>query len=143
MARRLREALRGAETVARVGGDEFAILLRDCDPERAMTIAEKIRDSIQKRPFVWQGQHFRVTASIGVALLGPEMDSAAAVMRAADSACYAAKEGGRNRAKLYALDDSTLNIRQGEMHWVARLHRALAEKRFELYLQPIAPAQAR
>ncbi len=140
VARRLREALRGAETVARVGGDEFAILLRDCDPERAMTIAEKIRDSIQKRPFVWQGQHFRVTASIGVALLGPEMDSAAAVMRAADSACYAAKEGGRNRAKLYALDDSTLNIRQGEMHWVARLHRALAEKLFELYLQPIAPA---
>jgi len=140
VARRLREALRGAETVARVGGDEFAVLLRDCDPERAMAIAQKIRESIQKRPFVWQGQHFRVTASIGAAMLGSDMQGAAEVMRAADSACYAAKEGGRNRAKLYSLDDSTLNIRRGEMHWVARLHRALAEKRFELYLQPIAPA---
>jgi len=140
VARRLREALRGAETVARVGGDEFAILLRDCDAERAMTIAQKICDSLQKRPFVWQGQHFRVTASIGVALLDPHMHDATGVMGAADSACYAAKESGRNRTKLYALDDSTLNIRQGEMHWVARLHRALAEKRFELYLQPIAPA---
>jgi diguanylate cyclase (GGDEF)-like protein/PAS domain S-box-containing protein len=142
VARMLGQGLHGADTVARLGGDEFGVLLRDCDPKRAHEIAQKIRGAIQKRPFTWEGQQFRITVSIGVAPLGDDLPNAAEVMRAADSACYAAKEGGRNRVKLYSLVDSTLNLRKGEMHWVARIHSALAEKRLELYAQPIVPTLA-
>ncbi len=140
LARLLHDGLRGADTVARLGGDEFAVLLRDCDKERAVATAEKLRQAISRCAFTWEGQQFHITASIGVAPLGSGMTTASDVMRAADSACYAAKERGRNRVKLYTLDDSTLNLRQGEMHWVARIHAALAEGRLELLLQPIAPA---
>jgi diguanylate cyclase (GGDEF)-like protein len=141
LAKLLRDGLRGADTVARLGGDEFAVLLRDCEPTQAEGIAEKMRKAIAKRPFTWEGQQFRVTASVGVApLSSSSMKNAGDVLQAADSACFAAKERGRNRVKLYALDDSTLNLRQGEMHWVARIHSTLAENRFELQVQPIAPA---
>jgi diguanylate cyclase (GGDEF)-like protein len=140
IAQILRNGLRGADTVARLGGDEYAVLLCHCDPHQAQELAEKIRKGIANRPFNWEGQQFRVTVSVGVAPLTDDMLDANELLRAADSACYAAKERGRNRVKLYALDDSTLNLRQGEMHWVARIHTALAENRLQMYLQPIAPA---
>ena len=142
IARILRRGLRGADTVARLGGDEYAVLLSHCDPHQAQELAEKIRKGIANHPFNWQGQQFRVAVSVGVAPLTNDMLDATELLRAADSACYAAKERGRNRVKLYALDDSTLNLRQGEMHWVARIHSALAENRLQMYLQPIAPTAA-
>jgi diguanylate cyclase (GGDEF)-like protein len=140
IAKLLGNGLRGADTVARLGGDEFAVLLSHCDPHQAQNLAEKIRKGIADHPFNWEGRQFRVTVSVGVAPLAHDMQEAGELLRAADSACYAAKERGRNRVKLYALDDSTLNLRQGEMHWVARIHAALAENRLQMFLQPIAPA---
>ncbi|MFT5446790.1 MAG: diguanylate cyclase (GGDEF)-like protein [Gammaproteobacteria bacterium] len=142
VAQILHNGLRGADTVARLGGDEYAVLLSQCDPHQAQGLAEKIRKGIANHPFNWEGQQFRVTVSVGVAPLTDDMLDAGELLRAADSACYAAKERGRNRVKLYSLDDSTLNLRQGEMHWVARIHAALAENRLQMYLQPIAPAAA-
>jgi EAL domain-containing protein (putative c-di-GMP-specific phosphodiesterase class I) len=60
-------------------------------------------------------------------------------LRAADMACYMAKEKGRNRVQVYHADDSELSLRFGEMAWVQRLHMALEENRFCLYAQEISP----
>ena len=90
IAQILRNGLRRANTVARLGGDEFGVLLRDCDPQQAKALAEKIRQGIANCPFTWEGQQFRVTVSVGVAPLTNDMREAGELLRAADSACYAA-----------------------------------------------------
>ncbi|MGH6908249.1 MAG: EAL domain-containing protein, partial [Aestuariivirga sp.] len=76
-------------------------------------------------------------ASIGLVAIPAGGDTLAEVMSAADRACYAAKDKGRNRVHVYAASDEELRQRQGEMQWIPRLHRALAEDRFRLYAQPI------
>jgi EAL domain-containing protein (putative c-di-GMP-specific phosphodiesterase class I) len=82
-----------------------------------------------------------VSASIGVVTLHAESGDQAAVLAAADMACYAAKEAGRNRIHVYRASDAELRQRHGEMLWVARLNEALAHDRFLLYRQSIVPTR--
>lgn len=92
--------VRSGDLVARLGGDEFLIGLANCDPGKGRQIAEAIRDDVASFRFAWEGAHFQVGASIGLVVLAPGMDAAAA-LKAADAACYRAKEGGRNRVCLH------------------------------------------
>jgi diguanylate cyclase (GGDEF)-like protein len=96
---------RSRDTAARVGGDEFALLLESCPGERALEIAEHLRRDIAALKFEFEGQSFPVAASIGVAYGQTGLHSSAAVLKAADAACYAAKEAGRNRVRLLPADD--------------------------------------
>lgn len=134
----LQSALREGDVLARLGGDEFGVLLHDCPPEQAERIAENLRQSVQSLHFVWKGRPFVNTVSIGLVHLDHAPDSLEAVLRAADMACYMAKEKGRNRVQLYQADDTELSLRFGEMAWIQRLHIALEENRFCLYAQEIA-----
>ena len=93
----LRRQLREHDTLARVGGDEFAMLLENCTEPRAAAVAAKILATLQGFEFAWEGRHYRVGASVGqVGFRGAGL-TAAAILEAADRMCYVAKESGRNR----------------------------------------------
>ncbi|PYC22917.1 EAL domain-containing protein [Pseudomonas mosselii] len=135
----LQSGLREGDTLARLGGDEFGVLLENCPPEQAERIAEQLRQAVQSLHFVWKGRPFVTTVSIGLVHIAQAPSTLEASLRAADMACYMAKEKGRNRVQVYHADDSELSMRFGEMAWIQRLHVALEENRFCLYAQEIAP----
>ncbi|MGH2500836.1 MAG: EAL domain-containing protein, partial [Candidatus Limnocylindria bacterium] len=131
--------VRKRDTLARLGGDEFGVLLEHCQQEQALRISHQMREAVQDLRFVWQDRGFTIGASIGLVPIGPGVNTLATVFRAADEACYAAKEQGRNRVHLYEPDDHEMARRHGEMQWVPRIQEALAESRFTLFYQPILP----
>jgi diguanylate cyclase (GGDEF)-like protein/PAS domain S-box-containing protein len=137
----IQSRVRGGDTLARLGGDEFGILLQDCGRDQALRIAENLRQGIRDYRFTWQGGVLTVGASIGIVEITHEIPTVANVMSAADVACYAAKDSGRNRVQLYKPDD--MPERHREMHWVSKLARARDESRFELFYQPIVPIGAK
>jgi diguanylate cyclase (GGDEF)-like protein len=98
----LKTHLRPNDTAARLGGDEFAVLLPGCPRQHAERIAGQILEAIDQFVLHWErGQTFRVGASIGLAYSETGQHDAAALLRAADAACYAAKTGGRGRIETY------------------------------------------
>jgi diguanylate cyclase (GGDEF)-like protein/PAS domain S-box-containing protein len=133
----LQARVRAADVIARLGGDEFGILLQNCDMEQAQRIAEAVRASIRDYRFVWNEEAMSIGASIGLVAMSAEVESVATLMSAADIACYAAKDAGRNRVHVY--DSNAGSGRHREMYWVARVTRAADEGRLELYAQPILP----
>ncbi len=133
----LQTRVRTSDTLARLGGDEFGILLQDCALEQAMKIAEGLRQSIREFRYEWAGQQIKIGASIGIVGIDKTSESVAAVMSAVDVACYAAKDGGRNRVHVYEADN--VPARHKEMQWVSRLQRASDDGRLEIYFQPILP----
>ncbi|MCO7522671.1 MULTISPECIES: EAL domain-containing protein [unclassified Pseudomonas] len=137
----LQAGLREGDTLARLGGDEFGVLLENCPSDQAERIAEQLRQAVQSLHFVWKGRPFVTTVSIGLVHIAQVPTTLEASLRAADMACYMAKEKGRNRVQVYHADDSELSMRFGEMAWIQRLHVALEENRFCLYAQEIAPLQ--
>jgi diguanylate cyclase (GGDEF)-like protein len=94
---RLTRHLRQRDTLARLGGDEFGFLLEHCPLVEARRIAERLREEVDQHPFEWAGRSFPIGASIGIIEVTAGNDGIAAVLRAADAACYAAKAGGGNR----------------------------------------------
>jgi len=134
----LQQGIREGDTLARLGGDEFGILLENCTPEAAEKIAEGLRQAVESLHFVWKGRPFMTTVSVGLVHVSNTPTTLEASLRAADMACYMAKEKGRNRVQIYHDDDSELSTRFGEMAWIQRLHMALEENRFCLYSQEIA-----
>lgn len=137
----LRSRLRKGDCLARLGGDEFGVLLRHCTPEDALHVAESFRGWITDYRFHWEDQVFSIGVSIGVVPITSDLGTIINVLGAADRACYAAKDQGRNRIHLYLEDDAALNRRRGEMQWVARIHRAFDDRRFRLDYQPIVPVE--
>lgn len=129
----LERHLRKRDTLARLGGDEFGILLEHCSEARALAIAGQLVEEFQASPFAWEDKSFAVGVSIGLVAIPAGGETLSAVMTAADRACYAAKDGGRNRVHVYKASDEELRQRQGEMRWIPRLRRALEEERFRLY----------
>ncbi|MDH5327074.1 MAG: EAL domain-containing protein [Gammaproteobacteria bacterium] len=139
ISRTLREQVRDSDTLARLGGDEFGILLENCNSEPALRIAESVLDAIDEFRFQWQEKPYRISASIGFMEVSAESTGIDEIMRGVDLACYAAKESGGNRIRVYSHQDDDLNRREGEMLWVTRLNQALDENRFRLYEQAIVP----
>jgi diguanylate cyclase (GGDEF)-like protein/PAS domain S-box-containing protein len=137
----LKSKIRWRDTVARLGGDEFGVLLESCSLEEAIRNAEALREAIRNYKFVWEERTFRLGASIGVVPLSPENEDVAALLSAADSACAAAKESGRNRIYSFQENDIDLMRRRREMQWAARINNALEDGRFEIFRQVIQPLQ--
>jgi diguanylate cyclase (GGDEF)-like protein/PAS domain S-box-containing protein len=138
----LKSKIRWRDTLARLGGDEFGVLLESCSVEEAVRTAETLREVINEYRFTWDDRTFRLGASIGVVPITPATDDVAALLTAADSACAAAKDAGRNRVYSYQENDIDLMKRRKEMQWAARISNALEENRFELFRQTIKPLQA-
>jgi len=135
----LKNQVRDGDTLARLGGDEFGVLLENCPLDRAQTIAEKILSAVKLFSFSWQNRNFAIGVSIGMVLVDAKSESVDAIMSAADMACYAAKDQGRNRIRLYSDADSEFSQRRGEMDWVNKIKSALELNQFQLYHQTIAP----
>lgn len=125
--------------VARLGGDEFALLLERTDEAEAMAVAERVRQEIDGYVFGWEQRNYTVSASIGVVMLRGQGLSQRALLAHADTACYMAKERGRNRVHLFSEDDLETTRRRSEMEWAGRIRQALVEGRFILYYQELAP----
>ncbi len=133
----LQQQVRHRDTLARLGGDEFAVLMEHCSMQQASRVAEALRQLIAEFWFTWEGRSFSIGASIGVVPITQATSNVTELLMKADSACYSAKEGGRNRVHIYREDDLDILQRQGEVQWISRLTEALEQNRFVLYGQPI------
>lgn len=125
------------DLVVRLGGDEFAMLLSLSDDGAVHRITEGIRDAIESWEYNFDGKVFRVGASIGVVVVTQPTTDVSILMNEADTACYVAKDRGRNRVHIIEGEDQEVHERQGEMRWVQRLHDALDGNRFVLFGQTV------
>lgn len=137
LSAKLRRQVREGDTLARLGGDEFGVLLENCPLERARDLANKLLQAVKTFTFSWDDRVFAIGVSIGMVVIDKSSANVEAIMSAADMACYAAKDQGRNRIRLYLDGDVEIKQRRGEMQWVSRIKSALAEDRFLLFKQAI------
>jgi diguanylate cyclase (GGDEF)-like protein len=139
----VRSQLRPDDVLARVGGDEFGVLLPGRTREAALGLADDIRLQIAGLRFQFGERMFAVSASLGMLALDDTVPAVSDALSGADQACYLAKDNGRNRVQIYHPDDKQVQVRHGEMRWVERLQAALDEERFALVAQEIRPVGAR
>jgi diguanylate cyclase (GGDEF)-like protein len=135
----LQSRVRASDTLARLGGDEFGLLLEGCSLERAQLIAADLLAAVGDFRFNRHGKVFAIGISIGLAPVVGHGCGSAEVLSMADTACYWAKDQGRNRVCVYRSGDSDMATRRKEMGWVARITQALEEERFVLYHQSYLP----
>ncbi|MBW8874432.1 MAG: EAL domain-containing protein [Acidobacteria bacterium] len=135
----LQDSMRDTDLVARLGGDEFGVLLARCSLESAERQVTEFHRALQQFRFTWRDKTFAIGASIGLVPITREFRTVAHLLSAADHACYAAKEKGRNRIQVYQEDDDTFVRRHGEMNWVVRIQQTLEQDRFRLFSQQIQP----
>jgi len=133
----LSSAVRRGDLLARMGGDEFAILLHGREIEEAVEIATRLRRSLENLRFMWGGSVHEVRASIGVVPVAPGTGSLIDLMAHVDLACHAAKEAGRNVVHVYHPDDEVVEKTRAQMKWLSCLKEAIDAGRFELYRQPM------
>jgi diguanylate cyclase (GGDEF)-like protein len=130
---------RDRDTLARIGGDEFGLLLDNCPLERAQIIAQAVVSNIRDHRFHWEGRTYQIGASVGLAPITGELEDTTQLLTQADVACYIAKELGRNRVHLYQREDNETVQRHGEILGAAGLRDSLEQGRFRLHYQPIIP----
>ena len=142
IAGQLRRKVRDSDLIARIGGNDMGILLQNCPVRQGTSVADKLREDVADLMVPWDSQFLNATASFGVAPVEPSAENSAAVLTAAELACQAAKETGKNRVQAYESGDTQLIRRQQEMESVGRIQTALREDRFALFGQLIEPLQA-
>ncbi|HEY0060824.1 MAG TPA: EAL domain-containing protein [Telluria sp.] len=131
------EHVRERDTLARIGGDEFALIVEHCHVEEALAVAQKILDATRNFRYACKGQLFQLGVSIGLTPIDNATASVEEALRRADHACYIAKERGRNRIHVHYKGDLDLAQRRSDMHWVTRLSHAFQHNQLQLYYQPI------
>ncbi|PYQ28994.1 MAG: hypothetical protein DMF56_11965 [Acidobacteria bacterium] len=135
IAHRLQGALRASDTISRIGGDEFSILLPEVTNAEAVAgVARKILDSLSN-PFSVDGHDLFVTASIGISCFPADGDDVETLLKCADAAMYRAKELGRNQAQLFTASMNERYVRRLALE--QHLHHAIERDQLELWYQPI------
>lgn len=137
ISEQLKRALGHNGQLARLGGDEFAVLLPGKNAQQAFSIAYSLLDVVKEFRFFWQDSLFSISVSIGMNEISPQDLSGEQSIKKADSACFVAKEKGRNRIHQFHPDDEELQKQQAEIQWVQILQKALLQDSFILYIQPI------
>jgi len=125
--------------LARVGGDEFALLLEMSDADSPEKIAQNLQRLIADLRFERDGERFGVQVSMGLLELTEDVESAASALGYADAACYHAKESGRGSYCVGGTDVFSNDRVRGDMKWVSRVQTALDEDQLRLYAQRIIP----
>ena len=136
----MRKQLGGTDVLARLGGDEFGVLVTDvADLADAERIAERVRRCIDGYVFIWEQRSYTISASIGGVAIDRPGILVKDLLAQADTACYMAKELGRNRVHFYSESDDETVRRHSEMEWANRLRWAVDEHRLMLTYQEIWP----
>jgi diguanylate cyclase (GGDEF)-like protein len=133
----LRKRLRETDTLARMGGDEFAVLLPNADEPTARDVAQTLLDAVRGHHLPGRASAMRVTASIGIAPLTDEEVTAEELLVRADQAMYQAKDAGRDGIVLYSAETPGHPPAGAGLGWADRIREALEHDRFTLYCQPI------
>jgi diguanylate cyclase (GGDEF)-like protein/PAS domain S-box-containing protein len=129
--------LRKSDVLARIGGDEFGLIIDCCEPQEAIKIADILRKNLTELPFVWDERGFNIGCSIGIVPIMANSGDQAELLQAADSACHMAKEQGRNRVILTYQDDKELLARREQMEWIERIRYAIEHNKLYLDAQQI------
>ena len=135
----IREQIRAQDTLARYGGDEFAVLLQHCPTEVGQRIAEKICARMEMYRYTTGDRRLRIGASIGLVPVHHSWASVDAIIAAADTCCLSAKASGRNRVHVWQPTDRAAAARKADLQWAARLEQALTDDRFVLLAQQVLP----
>ena len=143
LSNRLKSIIRKSDMFARLGGDEFAFFLPNIDETHAKNQSEELLKSVSSYRFLWQDKTFTLGASIGLILAQPETSSYDSLYHSADTACYIAKNEGRNRIHILSPDDIGKDKNNADKNWITRLNKAIEEDDFYLYGQSIVPISRR
>ncbi len=138
----IKEAVRDSDTVGRIGGDEFALLLVGCPLEKARQLADDVVRSVGEYRFVWRDKIFNIGVSIGLVEIGRGAGTLEDLMNSADSACYVAKKLGGVHVQVYSAREEASARHNGEIQWLQKLQSALRDDKFELFYQPIVHARS-
>ncbi|MGE4512013.1 MAG: EAL domain-containing protein, partial [Sulfurimonadaceae bacterium] len=137
IAKLLQKKTRKNDFLCRFGGDEFGLILKNCDIASATKIANKLIEDILDYSFVWGERQFKIGLSIGIAIIDRDNNNPTTILSNADFACYKAKDLGRNRYYVYKEEDNKNTEHIHEINWVARINRAMKNRNFVLYVQKI------
>ncbi len=140
LAKLLKERARSSDTVARLGGDEFAVLMADTTVFGAETFARGLNERLLETPFHYAGKTYRISASVGIAMIPHHGSNVEDLMANADLAMYQAKQSGRGRFHTFSFEDQTREGAEKRVYWKEVIIRALEHKRFLFHFQPIADA---
>lgn len=138
VANSLRRYFRVNDTLVRIGSDEFAVLVDNTDKKMAIQQAEGLRNLFDGYSFEHHGQHYHLSASIGIKLVQrQDATTVGEVLSHGNQACYTAKKRGRNRVHLYSPEDREMHTLRHSVEWAPRIRAALKEENFLLEFQPI------
>ena len=136
----LQKRTRSSDLLARIGGDEFAMILYDVNEQQALEVAEMFRQNIHDYKFMYQGETVDVGCSLGVVMVKPGTSTEDLLARA-DYSCHAAKLAGKNKIHLYTKDDQKDIIGlYDDIGWTRRIKQALEDDMFVIACQPIKNA---
>lgn len=139
----LRSCLGDQDVLARMGGDEFAVMLPGRSSEEGHHVAQLICAAVDRYRLVHDGRSHRVGASVGLVPVDTHWETPRELLQAADTACYTAKDEGRNRVVAWTRDDPAIDGRSGHTRWATRLGEALDSDGFSLFGQRLVPLAAR
>jgi diguanylate cyclase (GGDEF)-like protein len=139
----LANRMRDRDTLARLGGDEFGLLLENCSLVDANQITNALLKLVRDYRFIYEDKIFNVGVSIGLVVINVSFESVSDIIHAADSACYSAKEAGRNQSFLFSAGDIEVAQRKSAVEAVSDITAEIDDEQFMLYCQPIVPLSSR
>ena len=133
----IQKEVRTRDTLARLGGDEFGLLMEHCPLDVALKTIESLRKRIDAFRFIWDERVLSIGVSIGIVAVNRDSLGSGDVMKAADRACYMAKDAGRHRVVIYSETDKDTEIHRSQMQWATRIQEALSTDQLYLVGQSI------
>ncbi len=135
----LRKQVKAENILARIGGDEFGLILENCSEQEAIQVGEGILKEMERFSFSWNDMTFSVGVSIGGVIIDGSENNLKNLLHYADTACFTAKDKGQYRIQIYNMDDKEMERRGGLQKWVSRIHQSIENDKFVLFKQKIYP----
>ena len=139
ISHQIKNRIRRHDLIARLGGDEFGIIFYDTPIHEAESLAEEIKGGVADFKYIWHDNSFDIGISVGLVPVNASVNSHSELLMRADSACYIAKDKGRNCIHTYAPSDADFIRRNTELQWYNKITDALENNDFFLFCQEIQP----